>query len=223
MKKEDKLKAVENLFQEQHVADMKELQKVLGTTSRVTVFRYLRQLNYITSFTHSARYYSLPTIAKFDQDGLWYRGDIGFSKHGTLLNTLIYFVTQSEAGKTNAELEGQFRIRVQNSLLKLLKTNKIGREILVKKTYLYVSSDPNKRKKQIKTRKKRGGKERISDWNVIEILIEIIRISSASVSAGAVANNLRKRGSSITRNQVEQVFQEYGLEKKTLDCSPSNC
>ena len=223
MKKEDKLKAVENLFQEQHVADMKELQKVLGTTSRVTVFRYLRQLNYITSFTHSARYYSLPTIAQFDQDGLWYRGDIGFSKHGTLLNTLIHFVTQSEAGKTNAELERQFRIRVQNSLLKLLKTNKIGREILIKKTYLYVSSDPNKRKKQIKTRKKRGGKERISDWDIIEILIETIRISSASVSAGAVANNLRKRGSSITRNQVEQVFQEYGLEKKTLDYLPSNC
>ncbi len=199
------------------VVDIDSLCSALGTTSRITVFRYLRQLQYLTSYTHSRTYYTLPGIAQFDQDGLWHCGDIGFSAHGTLLDTLAHFVEHSEAGKTNSELEKQFKIRVQNSLLKLLNINKIAREKLVGKTFFYVSTDPGKRKRQVNKRKEQGKKTPVSEWMVIEILVEVIRASSSLISIEAVAHRLRKRGSSITRDQVEQVFQEYGLEKKTLD------
>jgi hypothetical protein len=217
MKKDTKIAALESLFRKQRVVDMSSLYSALETTSRITVFRYLRQLKYLTSYTHSRTYYTLPEIAQFDQNGLWHCGDIGFSTHGTLLDTLAHFVTQSEAGKTNSELEEQFQIRVQNSLLKLVNINRIASEKLMGKTRLYVSTESEKRQKQIKKRKEQGKKNPISEWTAIEILVETIHASSSLINVGVIANRLHKRGSSITRDQVEQVFEKYGLEKKTLD------
>ena len=222
MKKDARISTLESLFQKHRVVDMSCLCKALDTTSRITVFRYLRQLKYLTSYTHSRTYYTLPGIAQFDQNGLWHCGDIGFSSHGTLLDTLVHFVTQSEAGKTNSELEEQFKIRVQNSLLKLLNINKIAGEKLIGKSRLYVSTDSEKRQKQIRKRKEHGKNKPVSEWMAIEILVETIRASSSLINVGVIANRLHKQGSSITRDQVEQVFEKYGLKKKTPDCSPSN-
>ena len=222
MKKDTKLATLESLFHKYRVVDMSRLCNALETTSRITVFRYLRQLKYLTSYTHSRTYYTLPEIAQFDQDGLWHCGDIGFSAHGTLLNTLVHFITQSEAGKTNSELEEQFQIRVQNSLLKLLNINKIAGEKLVGRVRLYVSPESEKRQKQIKKRKAQGKKTPVSEWMAIEILVETVRASSSMINVEIITNRLHKRGSSITRDQVEQVFEKYGLEKKTSDCLPSN-
>jgi len=84
---------------------MNQLFKALNTTSRATVFRYLKQLHHLTSYTHNGKYYTLPEIAQFDRDGFWYYGDVGFSRHGTLMNTLSHVITMSESGKTNFELE----------------------------------------------------------------------------------------------------------------------
>lgn len=88
---------------------MKQLCKALNAATRVTAFRYLRQLNHLTSYTHNGKYYTLPSIAQFDANGFWYFGDIGFSVHGTLINILTHAITTSEAGKTNAELRGSLQ------------------------------------------------------------------------------------------------------------------
>ena len=153
MKKVCELEAIKKLFKNKLILSMNELQAALGTESSRTVFRYLKKLNYITSYTHAGKYYSLPEVAQFDQNGLWQRGNIGFSKYGTLLNTLVHIVNQSDAGQTNSELEEQFKIRVQNPLFTLVNTNKLGREKLIQKTYLYVSIDPETKRKQLQCAK----------------------------------------------------------------------
>ena len=50
---------------------MKELKFAIGSQSRMTVFRKLTKLDYISSCSHSGKYYSLKIIAKFNKDGLW--------------------------------------------------------------------------------------------------------------------------------------------------------
>lgn len=217
MKKVCEIENIKKLFENKSILSMSELQAALGTESSRTVFRYLKKLNYITSYTHAGKYYSLPEVAQFDQNGLWQRGNIGFSKYGTLLDTLVHIINQSDAGQTHSELEEQFKIRVQNSLFTLVNTNKLGREKLIQKTYLYVSVDPETKKKQLSMRENQGERRHVSDWTSIEILVEIIRISSPSITPGIISNSLHKKGSSITREEVNQVFREYGLEKKTLD------
>jgi hypothetical protein len=199
-----------------HVLDMKQLYKAINTTSHATVFRYLCELHHLTSYTHNGKYYTLPGIAQFDPNGFWYYGDIGFSFHGTLVNTLAHVIAVSKSGKTSSELEAHFRTRVQDALRTLLNTNKIARTKPANR-HLYVSIDPDISDRQIKKRMEVGGRKRLPEWIVGEILVETIRSFPVQPQINDVVKRLTKRGSLITKEQVEQVFEEHNLEKKTLD------
>jgi len=216
MTKKDSLDVLRALFDKKKVLNMSQICSVLNTSSRVTGFRYLRKLHHITSYTHNGKYYTLPETAKFNSSGFWYFGDIGFSVHGTLIDTLHHVIKHSEAGKSNSELEKYLGAKVQAALRALLQSQKIAR---VKPTnrYLYVSADPAVSNCQIKKRTEVGPRQRLPDWIVGEILIETIRSCPVVPSIEDVANRLSKRGSSITLDQVKQVFEEHELEKKILD------
>lgn len=216
MSKKTTLDTLRDLFEKQQVLDIHHLYKAINTTSRATVFRYLQDLKHLTSYTHSGKYYTLPEIAQFDNDGFWYYGEIGFSARGTLINTLAHVITMSEAGKTNSELEKYFRTRVQESLRTLLSTNIIERKKIANRQ-LYINSDPSIGDLQIKKRIRVGPRKRLSEWIIAEILIEAVRCCATPPQIEEVAKRLSKRGSLITQEQVQQVFEEFDLEKKTLD------
>jgi len=216
MSKKEALDALKRLFRQKKVLDMVQICAVLDTASKVTAFRRLRELHHLTSYTHNGRYYTLPEMVEFDANGFWYFGDIGFSVHGTLISTLQQMITTSESGKSNSELERDCRTRVQDALRTLLQTQKIAR-VKPSKPYLYVSIDPAVGDRQIKKRTEVGLRARLPDWIVGEILIETIRSCPVVPSIKEVARRLAKRGSPITGDQVNQVFEEYELEKKTLD------
>ncbi|MEI6479893.1 MAG: hypothetical protein WCO21_03700 [bacterium] len=214
MSKKETLEYLKGLFLKHHVLDMKQLYKAIDTTSHATVFRYLCELHHLTSYTHNGKYYTLSEIAQFDPNGFWYYGDIGFSSQGTLVSTLAHVIAVSESGKTNSELEAHFRTRVQDALRTLLNNNKIVRTRPADR-YLYVSSDPDISDRQIKKRMKVGGRKRLPDWVVGEILVETIRSFPGQPEVEEVVKRLSKRGSLITREQVTQVFEENHLQKKT--------
>ena len=74
------------------IADLPELKKCLGTEAGLTVFRKLKTLHYLSSYTHRGRFYTLQEIARFDDRGLWSQQDVWFSRHGTLMATLESWV-----------------------------------------------------------------------------------------------------------------------------------
>ncbi len=80
------------------IADLPELKRILGTDTDLTVFRKLTQLEYLTSYTHRGRFYTLAEIARFGDDGLWSHESVWFSRHGTLLATAEAFVNSSIKG-----------------------------------------------------------------------------------------------------------------------------
>ena len=211
MTKKHTLDILKTLFKNKSVLDINQIYQAIKTTSRATVFRYLKDLKHLTSYTHSGKYYTLPEIAQFDSDGFWHYGDIGFSSYGTLINTLSNVISMSESGKTNSELEKHFRIRVQESLRTLQGANKIGRG-KIGSFNLYVNSDPNISTCQIKKRIKNNRKV-LPEWIVAEVLLESIRCLAVLPQAEDVMKQLSKRGSLITKEQVEQVFEEMDLEK----------
>ena len=43
-------------FKKEKIADLSELKRILGTNTTMTVFRKLRQLQYISSCSHSGKY-----------------------------------------------------------------------------------------------------------------------------------------------------------------------
>jgi len=215
MAKKQLLEALKERFRKMKVLDMVQIREVLNKASQVTAFRYLRELCHLTSYTHNGKHYTLPELVEFDTNGFWYFGDIGFSIHGTLINTLHQAIESSQTGKSNSELKRYCRTRVQDALRTLLQTKKIARA-KPENRYLYVSADPAVSDLQIRKRLETGPRQRLPDWIVGEILIETIRSCPILPSIENVVSRLSKRGSSITQAQVKHVFEEYELEKKTL-------
>jgi hypothetical protein len=76
-------------FQAERVLEIGTVKKIIGTTSRMTVFRKLKELGYYSSYSHSGKYYTLGSIPVFDSNGLWSYGCVRFSNSGNLMETIF--------------------------------------------------------------------------------------------------------------------------------------
>ena len=112
---------------EAYSSGVRDLFEVVESTSRMTVFRRLSGVEYLCSYTHTGRYYTLFDIARFDSDGIWFYNDIGFSQNGSLKKTVAYLVDGGDGGKFYSDLERQLRVRVHNVLLDLVRSKRIKR------------------------------------------------------------------------------------------------
>src|SRR5436189_1685220 len=111
---------LESLFQDRKVATLPQLKGALGTDVDLTVFRKLSTLPYRSSYSHRGAYYTLDSIARYDEFGLWSYQDIYFSRHGTLLNTTAALVTNAPAGYFAYELEAVVHVAVKDPLRQLV-------------------------------------------------------------------------------------------------------
>ena len=216
--KTESLSILRTFFKKNYLATMPILFSLLQTTSRMSVFRRLQELEYVSSYTHAGRYYTLPSMTYFDRQGLWYYDNVGFSKNGSLKNTVKYQIEHAQAGKIHDELEAQLSVRVHNTLLDLVRSNQISRESF-QGTFLYLSSDPVTAKAQIEHREHlsvSGVIDVLPDWLLIELLAEIIRSHHLTVDAQKVAMALGVKQIAITAEQVTQALLQLGV-KKTPD------
>jgi len=223
--KADSDKALQRLFRRFKVVDINALFKTLKTKSRMSIFRRLKEIGYLSSYTHTGRYYTLAHIPQFDNYRLWFHQSVGFSQYGTLKTSVVELVDRSSAGLTHLELNHILRIRTHNTLLNLVRKGRVSREQF-EKAFLYVSSDPDKATMQVaKRRKKVSTKSReidsVSATTVIEVLIEAIHAGQIHIAPSLVAHRLSLREICITAKQVEQVFVQYGIstEKKIAESS----
>ena len=92
----DELKAV---FRQKKIATLDQIITLMNNPARMTIFRKLEELNYVSSYSHRGKYYTLRSIARFNSDGLWSCQDVRFSKFGNLLDTAEALVDQSSAEK----------------------------------------------------------------------------------------------------------------------------
>jgi len=189
----------------------------------MSIFRRLKEIGYFSSYTHAGRYYTLTNIPQFDDDGLWFYQEIGFSRFGTLKATIVELVSGSSTGFTHLELSHLLRIKVHNALLDLVKEGRMDRARL-ENAFIYVASEQDKASGQINLRRAAAASESVtelavlSDATVIEVLIETVHAGHVQISPLMVAKRLSKRGISVSGKQVEQIFDQYGIptEKKTL-------
>ena len=115
------------LFRVHSILTLDELKSALGTQVAMTVFRKLRPLAYLSSYSHRGKYYTLNEIARFDQFGLWSHHQVRFSRHRTLINTCAVLVADSEAGYSADELEHLLHVQVKDPLRKLALQGRIRR------------------------------------------------------------------------------------------------
>jgi hypothetical protein len=215
------------MFRNKFIVTIDQLFDVLDTHSRMSVFRRLKAIGYLTSFTDAGRYYTLPDIPKFDPLGLWFYQEVGFSHAGTLKATVIDLVNFSEAGMTPTEALNLLRLRVANSLHNtlhgLIKAGHLKRHRL-QGLALYTSIDSDIAEKQIAARRKKIRSRSlfptiVSIETTIAVLVEALRAGKVLTAASTVAARLSAQGIVITVEQVEQIFFQHGLkaEKKTAE------
>jgi hypothetical protein len=150
------------------IAMLPDLKRALGTDVDLTVFRKLRELDYLTSYSHRGRFYTLREIARFGADGLWSRDPAWFSRYGTLLATAEAFVNGSVAGMFADELANALHLEVQDALRQLVKEKRIARE-LVSGLFLYTSIDPVTRQRQSLTRRSSQAVPTVIDASRLEV------------------------------------------------------
>jgi hypothetical protein len=145
----DELKAV---FKQQKIATLDQIMTLMNNPARMTIFRKLEELNYLSSYSHRGKYYTLRSIARFNADGLWSCQDIRFSKFGNLLDTAEALVAQSSAGFTALELKSIVHVKTKHVLLDLTHRQRVQRQ-KIDGTYVYFSNDSTIAGKQKKSRK----------------------------------------------------------------------
>jgi hypothetical protein len=115
------------LFDVNTVVVLEEMQEALGSASRATVFRHLAKVSYRRSYNRNGRYYTKHDPTRYDRHGLFsYRG-IHFSRDGNLVATVLRLVCESSSGHTQRELQELMQVRVQASLLAMVRNKQIAR------------------------------------------------------------------------------------------------
>ena len=205
-----RVESVRNVFRKRRVVDMEVLCITLETKSRMTVFRNLRKLGYLSSYSHAGRYYTLLDIPKFDRRGLWQFRDACFSRYGTLKATIRHLVENGEAGYTHRELKSLLNIRVQNTINDLLKAGEIGRE-MIDGVSLYYNSHPEIAQKQLAQRQI-GSDVKLDPYLIIRVLLRVIH--EAERDPMDIFRALQADGISITIEETEEIFKRFDLKKK---------
>ncbi|HLE04263.1 MAG TPA: hypothetical protein VI729_06585 [Anaerolineales bacterium] len=122
------------------VITLSELMEALHTSLR-TVRRRLKAWGALASFNHNSRFYTLPELPQFDEHGLWFHRQIGFSRHGHLPQTIVALVLQSPGGLTAAELGQPLRLDPRSFLWPFHQHPSLQRE-KHQGHYVYFAADP---------------------------------------------------------------------------------
>ena len=150
------------------IATLPELKQALGATANLTVFRKLKLLDYLSSYTHRGRYYSLREIARFDDAGLWSHDAVWFSRYGTLVSTIESFVSQAPGGWFADELADALHAEVQDPLHDLALSGRLRRSDVAGR-FLYTSPDSRQSRDQIRTRQTASAVPLVADASALQV------------------------------------------------------
>lgn len=141
-----------DVFERLRAVTMPEMKTALGSDVDVTIFRKLTELPYRTSYSDRGSFYTLESIAQFDEQGLWLCRGAWFSRHGTLLDTAEAFVRAAPAGYFADELEAVLHVSVKDPLRQLVQQRRLHRQ-QHGRLYFYAATDRARRQGQWAARK----------------------------------------------------------------------
>lgn len=182
-----------------------------------SVRRFLAEVGYLSSFTHNGAWYTLRSIPRFAEDGLWFHKDIGFSRTGSLTNTLVELATRSSAGMTAEQLGTKLRCRCHSVLVQLCRQGRLQRH-KIGSSHVYLAIDPRIAVVQRQSFESLLQTQLPAEIAVL-ILVEFIRHPESSFEQLARAIR-RKQGVALLPAQIEALFDQHGLKKTIQTGAP---
>ena len=179
-----------------------------------TIQRDLKTVNAITSYTHRGKYITLPDIPAFDENGIWFYKQVGFTKFKNSFDLIINLINAKEC-ITREELEEILHIQISKQIQILLTQNRLHRVKLGAK-YCYLSKDVAKDEKR---------KIQLLDIDIEDRIDRKIKIADLVAVLKAVLveykidmNNLKKLikkySLEVPVKKVEQIILKYNLSSK---------
>lgn len=204
------------IFKKEKVMTLKELGDFLNCCKR-TVQRRLSKWRAYTSYNQNGRYYTLQSIPKFDEKGLWKYKGIFFSNNGNLKQTIAVFVIQSTAGLTVAETSKLVGVNLNCFLSQGRYFEQLHREKVFGR-FVYFSSDEAAFIKQKQKRQENETQAKLTrlptDTQAVIILVGKIKHPKLSIEQLCV--RLRRKGHRIKCESIRNLFECHDLIKKTV-------
>ena len=174
----------------------------------------LKQWQAYTSYNQNGRYYAMPRVPRFDENGLWHYKKVSFSKYGNLKNTIVHLINASPSGLSGNEIGDLLRLRSRSFLHHFRNVAGIQRE-KTGRVYVYYSDDTDKYKEQIQNRSEglicTG--DLLSDVDSIVVLTALIKHHGISVDDIMQLPEVRERGLSAV--VIREFLDRHDLLKKT--------
>ncbi len=202
-------------FKDMKVMNKQELSKLFNCSGR-TVQRKLNKLNSIRSYNKNGQYFSLKSVAEFNEAGIWCYNSICFSKHGNLTKTVIALVSGSSSGISASEICVVLKLAEKSFLTFFKNIPQIRREKFSGKS-VYFSSDESIYQQQYRNRQEENqfmDNKHLTDTIIILILIE--KIKNPEFDQIALSKILCKQGVNVSTESITELFESYGIKKNLI-------
>ena len=201
------------------VITLAELMDALRTSLR-TLRRRLKAWGALASFNHNSRFYTLPELPQFDEHGLWFHREIGFSRHGHLPQTIVALVRQSPSGLTAAQLGQRLRLDPRSFLWQFHQHPDLQRE-KHQGHYVYFATDPTVATRQKTLRNAALAPVPLpSAEETIAVLVQAMQHPERSPEQ--LATHLRSAYPHLSAEAIVALFAHHGLTLKKTPPPPGS-
>lgn len=207
---------LQQLFTQRKCWRLEELIRELDY-SAISVRRFLKNVGYLSSFTHNNKWYTLSSIPLFDKFGLWFYENIGFSKHGNLKKTVLYFIVKSPQGLSAKQLAERLSIPCHAVLNHMYKSGAVAR-FKSQQALVYLAIDEKTKNRQLtrlQSSRPVGIEARtpapLGALAAVYVLVEFIKRPDASWLE--LSQAVAKKQVIATPEAIAQFFAEHNLKK----------
>jgi len=146
MDRNTRLNIIEKLIKLERVCSFKQISQKVECSS-VTLRRDVKVIDGITSFTHGGEFITLKTIPSFNENGIWFYKNVGFTKFKNSLDLIVNVINSREDSITKETLDKILGIDIYKQIHVLLGRHQITR-VKIGKKYHYLPTSIAKNKKK---------------------------------------------------------------------------
>lgn len=202
-------------FRKRKVLSLSNLMSLLKC-SVATARRRLAAWRAYTSYNLNGRYYTLPDVPQFDENGLWKFDSKMFSRFGNLKATVVSLVEHSRAGLNAFEMSTLLNLPAHTFLSHFKEDVALRRE-KIHGLYVYFSHELATYHKQKSERDKQYSKQAKEDLPTdaesVAILVELIKHPHDSLPQ--LVGRAKRKGLCVPIVKVRNLLVHHGILKKS--------
>jgi hypothetical protein len=199
-------------FQKLKVVTIEQLVGLLES-SVITARRQLKKWRAYTSFNMNGRYYTLPGIPRFDENGIWKYQRILFSKYGTLTQTISRLVGRAETGLSAKQIAQVVEVASNSSVFSRLQDVPSIRRERYQGRFVYFSEERYQEQKAALFQPQHVRLP--SDAEAVMILVKYIKHPHSSIEE--LSERVAEQGRSIGHRVIHRFLEHHDLLKKIQD------